>query len=116
MNDRREFLKGFTGLSLSCALPPSAGAASVETAQIAITYDLEISRHYPKRGNTEWDYQKGNLDQDTKRYSVEAAKMGDVDWYLSVVPFAFRVAFCFERRRLVFRARCALAPDCGKCA
>ena len=75
MNDRREFLKGFTGLLLSCALPTSAGAASAETAQIAITYDLEMSRHYPKRGNTEWDYQKGNLDQDTKRYSVEAAKI-----------------------------------------
>ena len=70
MNDRREFLKRFTGLSLSAALPNSVAAASDETAQIAITYDLEMSRHYPKRGNTEWDYQKGNLDQDTKRLSL----------------------------------------------
>ena len=59
MNDRREFLKGFTGLSLSCALPTSAGAASAETAQIAITYDLEMSKHYPKRSNTEWDIKRG---------------------------------------------------------
>jgi peptidoglycan/xylan/chitin deacetylase (PgdA/CDA1 family) len=44
-------------------------------AQIAITLDLEMSRHYPRRGMTEWDYQKGNLDEATKRHSVEAAKI-----------------------------------------
>ncbi len=44
-------------------------------AQIAITFDLEMSRHYPKRGMTEWDYQKGNLDDPTKRYAVRAAEI-----------------------------------------
>lgn len=44
-------------------------------AQIAITLDLEMSRHYPKRGMMEWDYQKGNLDEPTKQYSVEAARI-----------------------------------------
>jgi peptidoglycan/xylan/chitin deacetylase (PgdA/CDA1 family) len=44
-------------------------------AQIAITFDLEMSRHYPKRGMTEWDYQKGNLDEPTKQYSVNAARI-----------------------------------------
>jgi peptidoglycan/xylan/chitin deacetylase (PgdA/CDA1 family) len=44
-------------------------------AQIAITFDLEMSRHYPKRGMLEWDYQKGNLDEATKKYSVEAANV-----------------------------------------
>ena len=46
-----------------------------EKAQIAITFDLEMSRHYPRRGMVEWDYQKGNLDQATKDYSVAAAKI-----------------------------------------
>lgn len=44
-------------------------------ARIAITFDLEMSRHYPKRGMTEWDYQKGNLDEPTKQYSVEAGRI-----------------------------------------
>ena len=48
---------------------------SQNKAQIAITFDLEMSRHYPKRGMTEWDYQKGNLDEPTKQYSVEAARI-----------------------------------------
>ncbi len=52
------------------------GAETTERkAQIAITLDLEMSRHYPKRGIMEWDFQKGNLDEPTKRYSVEAAKI-----------------------------------------
>jgi len=52
------------------------GAETTERkAQIAITLDLEMSRHYPKRGMMEWDFQKGNLDEPTKRYSVEAAKI-----------------------------------------
>jgi peptidoglycan/xylan/chitin deacetylase (PgdA/CDA1 family) len=44
-------------------------------AKIAITLDLEMSRHYPKRGMMEWDFEKGNLDADTKRYAVEAGKI-----------------------------------------
>ena len=44
-------------------------------AQIAITFDLEMSRHYPKRGMLEWDYQKGNLDEATKNYSVQTANV-----------------------------------------
>lgn len=44
-------------------------------ARIAITLDLEMSAQYPKREQTEWNYEKGNLDDATKRYSVEAAKL-----------------------------------------
>ena len=40
-----------------------------------MTFDLEMSRHYPRRGMTEWDYQKGNLDQPTKDYAVEAGRI-----------------------------------------
>jgi peptidoglycan/xylan/chitin deacetylase (PgdA/CDA1 family) len=43
-------------------------------AQVAITLDLEMSRDYPVRGVDEWNFEKGNLDQPTKEYSVEAAR------------------------------------------
>lgn len=82
---RRQFLAG----SLMSGLAPGFLHAQPETktpqskppqpkppqAHIAITLDLEMSRHYPRRGMTEWDYQKGNLDQATKDYAVEAARI-----------------------------------------
>ncbi|HTI51922.1 MAG TPA: polysaccharide deacetylase family protein [Planctomycetaceae bacterium] len=43
-------------------------------AQIAITLDLEMSRNFPTWETTHWDYEKGNLDADTKAYAVEAAQ------------------------------------------
>ena len=74
---RRQMLSG--GLSgVAAALSAAAlNAAPKPTAQIAITLDLEMSRHYPRRGMTEWDYQKGNLDEATKQYSVQAAKIAE---------------------------------------
>jgi peptidoglycan/xylan/chitin deacetylase (PgdA/CDA1 family) len=44
-------------------------------ALVAITLDLEMSRDYPRRGMTEWDYRKGDLDDDTKQYAVEAGRV-----------------------------------------
>ncbi len=41
---------------------------------MAITLDLEMSRNFPQWEDTHWDYEKGNLDDATKRYSVEAAR------------------------------------------
>jgi hypothetical protein len=41
---------------------------------IAITLDLEMSRQYPTWDQMRWDYEKGNLDDATKRYAVEAAR------------------------------------------
>ncbi|GIS62989.1 MAG: hypothetical protein CM1200mP2_52140 [Planctomycetaceae bacterium] len=52
-----------------------SAAPKPEKAQIALTLDLEMSRHYPRRGLTEWDYQKGNLDKATKAYSLKAARV-----------------------------------------
>jgi len=49
-------------------------AGSIDKAHIAITIDLEMARHYPTWQHTHWDYEKGNLDEDTKRYAVEAAR------------------------------------------
>lgn len=53
----------------------ACGTGAGRKARIAITFDLEMSRHYPRRGMMEWDYQKGNLDQPTKDYAVEAARV-----------------------------------------
>jgi peptidoglycan/xylan/chitin deacetylase (PgdA/CDA1 family) len=69
---RRGFLAGTTALMLSGR---TAWADKPKKAQIAITFDLEMSRHYPKRGMTEWDYQKGNLNDETKTYSLNAARI-----------------------------------------
>ncbi len=44
-------------------------------ALVAITLDLEMSAEYPTRGMTEWNYRKGDLDADTKKYAVGAAKV-----------------------------------------
>jgi hypothetical protein len=43
--------------------------------QVAITYDLEFSRHFPKRGMTLGDFQKGILDSATKSYTLAAGKI-----------------------------------------
>ncbi|MDG2384572.1 MAG: polysaccharide deacetylase family protein [Pirellulaceae bacterium] len=50
-----------------------SSAAEPRKAQIAITLDLEMSRNFPNWADTSWDYEKGNLNEETKRYSVEAA-------------------------------------------
>jgi peptidoglycan/xylan/chitin deacetylase (PgdA/CDA1 family) len=42
-------------------------------ARIAITLDLEMSRNFPGWTDTHWDYDKGSLDDASKRYSVNAA-------------------------------------------
>ena len=34
-----------------------------------------MSAQYPHEGMTEWNYQKGNLDRPTKKYSVDAARV-----------------------------------------
>ncbi|HEY5313383.1 MAG TPA: polysaccharide deacetylase family protein, partial [Pirellulales bacterium] len=43
-------------------------------ARVAITLDLEMSRNFPAWGDTHWDYEKGDLDADTKRYAGEAGR------------------------------------------
>jgi hypothetical protein len=58
------------------ALPFAASAAAAPpVARIAITFDLEMSRNFPHWEDTEWDYAKGLLDDDAKRYSLRAAHL-----------------------------------------
>ncbi|MFN8857456.1 MAG: polysaccharide deacetylase family protein [Planctomycetaceae bacterium] len=67
-----------TGGALATAvLRPGVGrtqAAPLERALISITLDLEMSRNFPQWEMTHWDYEKGNLDADTKAYAVEAGQ------------------------------------------
>jgi peptidoglycan/xylan/chitin deacetylase (PgdA/CDA1 family) len=51
-----------------------AQASEKKVARIAITLDLEMSRNFPTWETTHWDYEKGNLDEPTKRYASQAAK------------------------------------------
>jgi hypothetical protein len=49
-------------------------AADPDKALIAITLDMEMSRNFPAWEDTHWDYEKGNLNAEAKRYCVEAAR------------------------------------------
>jgi peptidoglycan/xylan/chitin deacetylase (PgdA/CDA1 family) len=77
---RRGFLAGCAasaaGLAATrlCASEFDTRKATDGKALVAITFDLEMSRNFPTRETTHWDYEKGNLNEETKRYSVEAAR------------------------------------------
>ena len=73
---RRDWLGSIAAGSLSL-IGPTLFAAPPKPikARIAITLDLEMSAQYPKREQTEWNFEKGNLDEATKQYSVAAAKV-----------------------------------------
>jgi len=72
---RRHFLA--TSALATAALAqssPGAESPSASRALIAITLDLEMARNFPRWEDTHWDYEKGNLNEEAKRYSVEAAR------------------------------------------
>jgi peptidoglycan/xylan/chitin deacetylase (PgdA/CDA1 family) len=48
--------------------------AESKKALVAVTLDLEMSRNFPKWDDTHWDYEKGNLNEETKKYAVEACR------------------------------------------
>ena len=52
------------------AMAPAVG----DKALIAITLDLEMARNFPTWEATHWDYEKGNLNDPTKAYALEAAR------------------------------------------
>lgn len=61
---------------LSADLPTETPADDV--ALVVISLDLEMSAGYPVKGKPRatypWDYQKGNLNEETKQYTVEACR------------------------------------------
>jgi peptidoglycan/xylan/chitin deacetylase (PgdA/CDA1 family) len=71
---RREFMAASAG---SATFVQAAGAdepAPARRALVAITLDLEMSRNFPTWDDTHWDYEKGNLNEETKRWTVEACR------------------------------------------
>ncbi len=79
---RRQLLAGSltAGAGLLCgndssgAAPDGRPPARRDRALIAITLDLEMSRNFPTWDQTHWDYEKGHLNAETKRYTVEACR------------------------------------------
>src|SRR5438094_7229583 len=78
---RRRFLVHSLGTGAAFLLGDVAAApnrnrdaADAKKALIAITLDLEMSRNFPTWETTHWDYEKGNLNAETKAYAVEAAR------------------------------------------
>ena len=80
--DRRQFLVASAGAAAGLIFARRSAAderraelaADDRRALITISLDLEMSAQYPQRGMTEWNYEKGNLDDATKKYAVEAAR------------------------------------------
>lgn len=80
-HSRRHFLTVSAALvAAGTAALRSSGTSAAQqvvapnVARVAITLDLEMSRNFPTWEQTHWDYQKGNLDNATKAYTVEAAR------------------------------------------
>jgi hypothetical protein len=75
---RRQFLAGTIAAAGALAGGRfTAGgdpAGDTDRALVAITLDLEMSRNFPQWEQTQWDYEKGNLNQPTKEYTVEACR------------------------------------------
>ena len=76
---RRDWLKSVATGSLGAmaTLPLNQGklcAAESDKCLVAITLDLEMSANFPTRETTHWNFEKGNLNEETKKYSVEAAR------------------------------------------
>jgi peptidoglycan/xylan/chitin deacetylase (PgdA/CDA1 family) len=76
---RRDFLAGAAGVgwlsaSVGRAAPAEDPADDRQRALIAFTLDLEMSRNFPTWETTHWDYEKGNLNAETKKYTVEACR------------------------------------------
>src|SRR5207249_6081988 len=57
------------------ATPAHTLAADRDKALIAITFDLEMSIHYPTWDQMEWNFRKGDLDTAAKKYTIDAARL-----------------------------------------
>jgi len=71
---RRGFLMGSAAAAASMLFASAKAESSQKTAQIAITLDLEMSANFPKWDDTHWNFEKGNLNDATKAYALEAGQ------------------------------------------
>lgn len=66
--------RSWLATSAAAIVAPRSFAKAPKPALVSITLDLEMSRNFPTWETTHWDYEKGNLDEPTKKYAVEAAR------------------------------------------
>jgi peptidoglycan/xylan/chitin deacetylase (PgdA/CDA1 family) len=66
--------RGLLAAGVAAGLSRAAIGQVPQPALIAITLDLEMSRNFPTWETTHWDFEKGNLNDETKKYAVEAAR------------------------------------------
>ena len=72
---RREFIASSVAAVVGGVAAASAKREAAEDkALVAITLDLEMSRNFPTWDQTHWDYEKGNLNEATKKYAVEVCR------------------------------------------
>jgi peptidoglycan/xylan/chitin deacetylase (PgdA/CDA1 family) len=77
ISTRRQFMNRVGGAAACALAAPALSAFAADDrpkAQIAITLDLEMARNFPRWEDTHWDYEKGNLNQAGKDYTVEACR------------------------------------------
>ena len=77
LTTRRQFISRVSGTAACALVGGTLGATPAvaeKKAQIAITLDLEMARNFPKWEDTHWDYEKGNLNQAAKDYTVQACR------------------------------------------
>jgi peptidoglycan/xylan/chitin deacetylase (PgdA/CDA1 family) len=94
--DRRDFLTSSLAASAGTALS-RADEPPKNKALIAITFDLEMSANFPKWDDTHWNYEKGNLNDETKKYAVGACKRVKV---AGGVLHCFAVGRVFEQENV----------------
>ena len=56
--------------------PISVQSGSANKALIAITLDLELSAQYPTKDQVHWNYEKGNLNDETPVHINELERLG----------------------------------------
>ncbi len=105
-SSRRRLLQAVAGAAWGALVARGAQAAPERKALVVISMDLEMSRHYPRRGMLEWDYRKGELDGPTIRYAVEAARR--VERYGGVIHF-FALGRTMEQPQVDWLRRLAQA-------
>ncbi len=73
---RRNFLAASAALGAGLLVPHWVRGTDADRkrALIAITLDLEMSANFPRWEDTHWNFEKGNIDDDSKHYAVEAAR------------------------------------------
>lgn len=77
LTTRRQFMSQVSSTAACALVGGTLGASPAvpeKKAQIAITLDLEMARNFPKWEDTHWDYEKGNLNQAAKDYTVQACR------------------------------------------